>query len=156
MKRVFLIVLDSFGVGELPDAAKFGDTGANTLRSVAKSQYFNIPNLIKSGLGNIDGVDCIEKSDVPCAAFGKCAERSAGKDTTVGHWEIAGLISNKPLAYSLFLICSKAFLASLIRSFSQDECFISMMAANFLLDFLPPTMLISAKPFPSSILGLNV
>ena len=95
MKRVFLIVLDSFGIGELPDAGKFGDKGANTLRSVAKSQYFNIPNLIKSGLGNIDGVDCIEKNDTPSAAFGKCAELSAGKDTTVGHWEIAGIVSEK-------------------------------------------------------------
>lgn len=110
MKRVFLIVLDSFGVGELPDAAKFGDTGANTLRSVAKSQYFNIPNLIKSGLGNIDGVDCIEKSGAPCAAFGKCAELSAGKDTTVGHWEIAGVVSEKrfptfPNGFPEELIC---------------------------------------------------
>ncbi|MGM9646158.1 MAG: phosphopentomutase [Eubacteriales bacterium] len=115
MKRVFLIVLDSFGVGELPDAAKFGDVGANTLRSVAKSQYFNIPNLIKSGLGNIDGVDCIEKSDTPCAAFGKCAELSAGKDTTVGHWEIAGVVSEKK-----FPTFPNGFPEELIREFSKE------------------------------------
>ena len=97
IKRVFLIVLDSFGVGELPDAADFGDKGANTLKSISKSDFFNIPNLTKMGLGNIDGVDFIEKTITPCAVFGKCNEKSRGKDTTVGHWEIAGVISNKPL-----------------------------------------------------------
>ncbi|MBO5212682.1 MAG: phosphopentomutase [Clostridia bacterium] len=97
MKRVFLIVLDSFGVGELPDAYKFGDTGSNTLKSISKSKYFNIPNLISMGLGCIDGIDYIEKTDTPLACYGKCAELSMGKDTTVGHWEIAGVISKDPL-----------------------------------------------------------
>lgn len=96
-KRVFLIVLDSFGIGYLPDADKFGDEGANTLKSVAKSRLLSIPNLIKCGLGNIEGVDCIEKTDTPLGIFAKCAEKSMGKDTTVGHWEIAGVISNEPL-----------------------------------------------------------
>ena len=97
MKRAFLIVLDSFGIGQLPDAADFGDSGASTIDSVASSQYLNIPNLISLGLGNIDGVNSIEKTDTPRAIFGKCGELSRGKDTTVGHWEIAGLISPDPL-----------------------------------------------------------
>jgi phosphopentomutase len=97
MKRVFLIVLDSFGVGALPDAERFGDVGTNTLKSISKSKYFNIPNLISFGLGNIDGVDFIEKAEVPLASYGRASEKSMGKDTTVGHWEIAGIISNEPL-----------------------------------------------------------
>ena len=97
MKRIFLIVLDSFGIGELPDADKFGDKGSNTLKSVSRSEKLSIPNLIKYGLGNIDGVDCIEKADTPLGVFARCAEKSMGKDTTVGHWEIAGVISSQPL-----------------------------------------------------------
>ena len=90
MKRAFLIVLDSFGIGALPDASDFGDSGASTIGSVAKSPKLNIPNLISLGLGNIDGVNCIEKTDTPRGVFAKCGELSRGKDTTVGHWEIAG------------------------------------------------------------------
>jgi len=97
MKRIFLIVLDSFGIGSLPDAKDFGDEGANTLKSTARSEYLSIPNLIKCGLGNIDGVDFIEKTDTPLGIYARCREKSKGKDTTVGHWEIAGLISEKPL-----------------------------------------------------------
>ena len=97
MKRVFLIVLDSFGVGKMPDSIEFGDENPNTLKSISKSSYFNIPNLIKLGLGNIDGVECIKKTDTPMAIYAKCGELSRGKDTTVGHWEIAGVISNSPL-----------------------------------------------------------
>lgn len=93
MKRAFLIVLDSFGIGALPDADLFSDAGASTIKSVSRSKKLNIPNLIKCGLGNIDGVDCIEKTDTPCAFYGRCEEKSMGKDTTVGHWEIAGVIS---------------------------------------------------------------
>ncbi len=97
MKRVFLIVLDSFGVGELPDAADFGDAGASTVRSVSKSDKLSIPNMIGMGLGNIDGVDDVGGVASPTAACGKMAEQSRGKDTTVGHWEIAGHISTRPL-----------------------------------------------------------
>ena len=97
MKRAFLIVLDSFGVGALPDAHLFGDTGASTIGSVSKSSKLNIPNLISYGLGNIDGVDCIEKADTPLGIFARIEEKSMGKDTTVGHWEIAGLISKHPM-----------------------------------------------------------
>ncbi len=97
MKRIFLIVLDSFGIGALPDAYLFGDSGANTLKSISKSIHFNIPNLIKCGIGNIDEVDFLEKTDTPLGFFGRCAELSKGKDTTVGHWEIAGVISENPM-----------------------------------------------------------
>jgi phosphopentomutase len=96
-KRVFLIVLDSCGVGYMPDAADFGDVGADTLRSISKSDKFNIPNLLRLGLGNIDGVDYLSRTDTPGACVGRLAELSRGKDTTVGHWEIAGVISEKAL-----------------------------------------------------------
>lgn len=96
MKRVFLIVLDSVGIGALPDAKKYGDEGANTLKSISSLENFNIPNLISMGIGNIEGVDFLEKSSSPIAAYGRCMEQSAGKDTTTGHWEIAGLILENP------------------------------------------------------------
>ena len=97
MKRTFLIVLDSFGVGALPDAHLFGDSGANTLKSISGSAKFNIPNLKKCGIGDIDGVDFLGKTDTPLGFHARCAEISKGKDTTVGHWEIAGVISEKPM-----------------------------------------------------------
>ena len=96
-KRVFLIVLDSVGAGEMPDAASFGDVGVNTLRSVYNSGKLCVPNLIAMGLGNIDGLSFLGKTDKPCAAVARMSERSMGKDTTVGHWEIAGHISASPL-----------------------------------------------------------
>ena len=97
MKRIILIVLDSFGIGPMDDSIEFGDKNPNTLKSISKSSKLNIPNLINWGLGNIDGVDCIEKTSTPFGVYGKMAEKSRGKDTTVGHWEIAGLISNEPM-----------------------------------------------------------
>jgi len=97
MKRVFLIVLDSFGIGAMPDSRQFGDVGVNTLASCATSPYLHIPNLIKAGLGNIDGVTCLPKTDTPAGAVARLAEASAGKDTTIGHWEIAGIVSQYPL-----------------------------------------------------------
>ncbi len=95
-KRTFIIVLDSLGAGECPDSALFGDAGASTLGSLHKSGRLNIPNLISMGLGNIDGLSYLGKTENPTAAYGKMAERSNGKDTTIGHWEIAGLISKNP------------------------------------------------------------
>lgn len=95
--RIFLIVLDSVGAGALPDAAAFGDEGSNTLASVAKSPELYIPNLISLGIGNIEGLSFLGKTSVPEAAYGRCAERSMGKDTVIGHWEIAGLVSPRPL-----------------------------------------------------------
>lgn len=96
VKRVFLIVLDSFGIGYEPDADLFGDVGANTLERISKSEQFNIPNLLSLGIGNIDGVDYLTKS-TPRAAVARMRERSMGKDTTIGHWEISGIISERPL-----------------------------------------------------------
>lgn len=94
-KRVFWIVLDSFGIGELPDAADFGDEGSNTLAACAASGKLNIPNMISLGLGNIEGVSCIKKAENPRGAFCRHLEVSKGKDTTTGHWELAGVISEK-------------------------------------------------------------
>ncbi len=96
MKRVFLIVLDSFGVGEMPDAGDFGDKGADTLRSCFETGTLNVPNMQRLGLFNIDGVTVGEKSQSPEGAFLRIAEKSKGKDTTTGHWEIAGCVSEKP------------------------------------------------------------
>ena len=95
--RVFLIVLDSFGVGNAPDAAAFGDEGSNTFKACFDSGKLNIPNMKKLGLFNIDGVDFGEREKEPLGAYARLVEESAGKDTTIGHWEIAGIISEKPL-----------------------------------------------------------
>ena len=97
MKRVFLIVLDSCGIGAMPDAESFGDVGVNTLASCAASSKLSIPNLIRAGLGNIDGVSCVPGTDKPAGAVARLAEASMGKDTTIGHWEIAGIVSDNPL-----------------------------------------------------------
>lgn len=97
MKRIFLIVLDSFGIGNAPDAASFSDEGANTLKSVSSSAEFCAENMIRLGLSNIDGVDCLQKDAVPNGSYGRMVEASKGKDTTIGHWEIAGIISKTPL-----------------------------------------------------------
>lgn len=91
--RVILVVLDSVGIGELPDANKYGDVGSNTLGNISKKLGgLNLPNLEKLGLGNIDGITEIKKVDSPKGAYGRSAELSDGKDTTTGHWEIAGII----------------------------------------------------------------
>ena len=95
-KRVFLIVLDSFGIGEMPDAKKYGDEGSNTLAAIVKSKKYKTPNLDKLGLFNTEGVDCKEDVENPQASFARLAESSNGKDTTTGHWEMAGIISEKP------------------------------------------------------------
>ncbi len=96
-KRIFLIVLDSFGIGEMPDSELFGDKGANTLKSVSNSQHFSMPTLRKLGLFNIDGNGYLGAVANPCAAYGRLSELSKGKDTTIGHWEISGVISEQPL-----------------------------------------------------------
>ena len=97
MKRVFLIVLDSCGIGAMPDSEKFGDVNVNTLAACATSEKLHIPNMIKAGLGNIDGVSCLPKEAAPVGAYARLTESSMGKDTTIGHWEIAGIISPDPL-----------------------------------------------------------
>lgn len=97
MKRIFLIVLDSFGIGEAPDAAKFGDEGSNTLASVYTSKHLDISNMAKLGIYNIDGVEVGQKTEgVDLAgSYARMTEQSQGKDTTIGHWEIAGIVSKK-------------------------------------------------------------
>ena len=97
MKRVFLIVLDSLGIGAAPDAEKFGDVGANTLKSVYETGTLFVPTLKELGLFNIDGVDFCEGVTSPRAAQVRLREISLGKDTTIGHWEIAGIVSKSPL-----------------------------------------------------------
>ena len=97
MKRIFLIVLDSFGIGAMPDSESFGDVGVNTLASCAGSGRLHIPNMVAAGLGNIDGVTCLPKAETPAGAYARLREASMGKDTTIGHWEIAGIVSPEPL-----------------------------------------------------------
>ena len=97
MKRVFLIVLDSCGIGAMADSETFGDVNVNTLAACATSEKLHIPNMIKAGLGNIDGVSCLPKEAAPVGAYARLTESSMGKDTTIGHWEIAGIISPDPL-----------------------------------------------------------
>ena len=111
-KRVFIIVLDSFGIGEQHDAKTFGDEGANTLRSIRFCDEFNAPNLTKLGLFNIDGVG--GGIGNPLGSFAKMTEKSMGKDTTVGHWEIAGVISPKPMP-----TFSDGFPDEIIKEFEQ-------------------------------------
>jgi len=135
IKRVFLIILDSFGVGELPDAAKFGDTGSHTLKACFDSTNLNVPNMKKLGLFNINGVGCGEKAKSPLGAFAKLKEASQGKDTTVGHWEISGVISEKPLP-----VYPNGFPAELIREFEEKTgrkviCNIACSGTKALSDF---------------------
>lgn len=96
-KRVFLIVLDSCGIGEEPDAADFGDHDCNTLKRISQSPEFSCENTKKLGICNIDGVDYLGNNPHPSAAVGRMQERSRGKDTTIGHWEIAGIVSPKAM-----------------------------------------------------------
>lgn len=96
-KRVMLIVLDSVGIGELPDAKEYGDVGSNTLRANYNTGKLIVPNLEKMGIFNIEGIDYAPKCSNPTASFARMAEASKGKDTTIGHWEISGLVSKNPL-----------------------------------------------------------
>ncbi|MCR4618329.1 MAG: phosphopentomutase [Lachnospiraceae bacterium] len=100
MKRFFIIVLDSFGIGQMPDAEKFGDFNVNTIGAVSTSDKLNTPNMRDLGLYQIDGVKVsgkVDKGTSHSALIARMTEKSAGKDTTIGHWEIAGLVSEKPL-----------------------------------------------------------
>lgn len=91
-KRVCLVVLDSAGIGEMPDAAEWGDAGSNTLGSVFASRRVDVPNLAAMGLGNIASLAHVEPAGKPTGSYGKCTLKSDGKDTTTGHWEMAGII----------------------------------------------------------------
>jgi phosphopentomutase len=98
VKRVIIIVLDSMGVGELPDAAEYGDEGSNTLANTAKAVGgLSLPHMQELGLGNITSIEGVPPRDEALGAYGRMAEASAGKDTTTGHWEIAGIYSPQPL-----------------------------------------------------------
>ncbi|HEV7643751.1 MAG TPA: phosphopentomutase [Pyrinomonadaceae bacterium] len=94
-KRIVLMVLDSAGIGEMPDAAAWGDAGADTLGNILKSRKVNLPNLQKLGLGNIRPLADLPAIDSPIGSYGKCTLKSNGKDTTTGHWEMAGIILEK-------------------------------------------------------------
>ena len=111
---MFLIVLDSFGVGEAPDARDFGDEGSDTLKAISKSKEFDVKTLRKMGLFNIDGIMYENGVENPIAAYGKAREVSMGKDTTIGHWEITGIISEKP-----FPTYPNGFPADVIEEFSK-------------------------------------
>jgi phosphopentomutase len=113
-KRVFLIVLDSLGIGYQPDAHRYGDEGANTLERISHSEKFQIPNLLSLGLGLIDGVGYLEKTDSPKASYARLREVSQGKDTTVGHFELMGIVSEKP-----FPTYPNGFPKSIISRFSE-------------------------------------
>ncbi len=114
ISRIFLIVLDSFGAGELPDAADYGDAGSNTLASVASSKYFRAPNLRRLGLMNVERVPARRGVKSPAAAYGKMAEKSVGKETTVGHFELSGAIYTTPMPYY-----PNGFPADVIAEFSR-------------------------------------
>ena len=92
--RVFLIVLDSFGIGCMPDAKKYGDEGANTLATVCKHENFSCPTMQKLGLFNIDGVSVGTPCPAPAGAYARMTEASHGKDTIIGHWEMCGIVSD--------------------------------------------------------------
>ncbi|MEM4724765.1 MAG: hypothetical protein QXP01_07110, partial [Candidatus Hadarchaeum sp.] len=98
IERVILIILDSVGIGALPDAHLYGDEGSDTLGNMARALGgLHLPNFQKLGLGNVHSILGVPAALAPLAAYGRMAEASAGKDTTIGHWEIAGVISRRPL-----------------------------------------------------------
>lgn len=114
-KRVILVVLDSAGIGALPDAHLYGDEGSNTLANIAQSiGGLYLPNLAKLGLGNIEKIKGVPNVENPLAAYGRMAEKSSGKDTTTGHWELAGVILEQP-----FPTYPNGFPDDLIRDFEK-------------------------------------
>src|SRR2546423_12313032 len=95
-RRVIWIVLDSVGIGEMPDAAAYGDAGSDTLGNIARLRPMKLPNFCRLGLANIKPLANLEPSPNPQGAYGQCALASPGKDTTTGHWEMAGIHLEKP------------------------------------------------------------
>lgn len=113
--RIVIFIMDSVGIGALPDSEKFGDVGVNTLGNISKEMGgIKLPNLVKLGLGNIEGIEGVEKSDNPMGAYGRSKEISDGKDTTTGHWEIAGLNISEP-----FKTYPKGFPDHIINEFKE-------------------------------------
>lgn len=115
INRAIIIVLDSFGVGELPDANIYGDEGSNTLKGIYSNTKLNIPNLKKLGLYNIENIGIEEKEENVIGAYGKAIEKSKGKNSPVGHWEIAGFVTEKP-----FTTYPNAFSEKLIQRFIKE------------------------------------
>lgn len=113
-KRLILIVLDSVGIGELPDASDYSDVGSNTLKAVWHTGMLNIPTLTQMGIFNIEGNGYAGTVEKPTASFARMAEASRGKDTTIGHWEIAGIISGKALP-----VYPKGFPGEIIEEFEK-------------------------------------
>ena len=113
IKRVFLIVLDSCGIGDAPDAKDFGDEGANTVKSISESKKFNIKNLLSMGFSHIDGLSYLGDGALKCKVA-RLFEKSKGKDTTIGHWEISGVVSEKPLP-----TFPEGFHESILKAFSE-------------------------------------
>ena len=113
-RRVFLIVLDSVGIGEMPDSAEYGDEGSNTLAACTRSDKLSIPNLRELGIFNIENAGCGTPVERPTGAVARLAEASKGKDTTIGHWEISGVISPKPMP-----TYPNGFPAELLEEFSR-------------------------------------
>lgn len=114
-KRVFWIVMDSVGTGAMPDAARYGDEGSNTLRTVSRSPRFDIPCLLGMGLANVEDCGWGTPAAAPTASFARLGELSAGKDTTTGHWEMAGLVSRRPMP-----TFPQGFPQELIDAFSRE------------------------------------
>ena len=112
--RVIWIVLDSVGIGEMPDAAAYGDTGSDTLGNIARRRTLHLPNLAKLGLGNLKALPHVDAVERPSAAFGRCALASPGKDTTTGHWEMAGIHLAKP-----FPLYPHGFPAAMMEDFER-------------------------------------
>lgn len=115
-RRIFLIVLDSFGIGEAPDAEEFGDRGCHTLHTILKSPEYQTPVLERLGLFRIEGAPQQKGGGVLTGSFGRMQEASRGKDTTIGHWEIAGIVSKKPLP-----VYPDGFPESIIREFEKGR-----------------------------------
>jgi len=114
LKRICIVVLDSVGVGYLPDAHEYNDFGANTLLHIDENTKMNLPNMEKLGLGNIIDFKNIKKEENPTACYGKMAELSKGKDTITGHWEIAGIVLEKP-----FPVYENGFPEDIIKKFEK-------------------------------------
>ena len=112
--RVILLVLDSLGIGELPDAAAYGDEGSDTLGNIARGRALRLPHLLGLGLANIRAFPGLQPVPAPLAAFGRCATASPGKDTTTGHWEMAGIHLARP-----FPVYPAGFPPEIIEEFEQ-------------------------------------
>src|SRR5215831_18734178 len=95
-ERIIWIVLDSVGIGEMPDASAYGDVGSDTLGNIARQRVLRLPNLCRLGLGNIKPLENLAPAAEPIGAYGRCALASPGKDTTTGHWEMVGIHLDKP------------------------------------------------------------